>query len=41
MNYQRELDMLLAKLEKSGGSSQAFASQLLCALQQLCAGIFK
>ena len=40
MNYQRELDMLLAKLEKAG-KFPGFCFTAAVRLQQLCAGIFK
>ena len=41
MNYQRELDQLLARLEEEEKSSQASAPQLLRPLQQLCAGVLE
>ena len=41
MNYQKELDKLIVKLEKEESCADTFTAQLLCTLQQLCVGIFE
>ena len=38
-NYQRELDALLTEIEKEHKIPRLFLPQLLCTVQQLCAGI--
>ena len=39
MNYQKELEKLIVKLEKE--SAETFAAQLLCTMQQLCFRVFE
>lgn len=40
INYQKELDKLIDHLQKRKGTNPS-PSQLLCSVQQLCAGILK
>ena len=39
-NYQKELDKLIDNIKKEGRVPESFSTQLLCAVQQLRAGIF-